>query len=116
MSNFRLRRLQSDYEAVKRLVHLHPKIEVEGVSGNPPDRYRLVLRVRSLREQGDKIDLAREGAISVVELAYQDDLLGLIAFSDASSAEWVFELRPATDRGNIQKPQSGCSVILSLST
>lgn len=46
-----------------------------------------------------KIDLAREGAISVVELAYQDDLLGLIAFSDASSAEWVFELRPATDRG-----------------
>ena len=46
-----------------------------------------------------KIDLAREGAISVVELAYQDDLLGLIAFSDASAFEWVFELRPATDRG-----------------
>ncbi|GMR22725.1 MAG: hypothetical protein BMS9Abin37_1093 [Acidobacteriota bacterium] len=65
MSNFRLRRLQSDYEAVKRLVHLHPKIDVEGVSGNPPDRYRLVIRVRSLREQGERVDLAREHRLEV---------------------------------------------------
>lgn len=65
MSNFRLRRLQSDYEAVKRLVHLHPKIEVEGVSGNPPDRYRLVIKVRSLREQGERIDLAREHRLEI---------------------------------------------------
>jgi ubiquitin-protein ligase len=66
MSNFRLRRLQSDYEAVKRLVHLHPKIAVEGVSGNPPDRYRLVIRVRSLKEQGERIDLAREHRLEIV--------------------------------------------------
>ncbi len=46
-----------------------------------------------------KIDLAKEGAISVVDLAYQEDLLGLIAFSDESSTEWIFELRPATERG-----------------
>jgi ubiquitin-protein ligase len=65
MSNFRLRRLQSDYEAVKRLVNLHPKIEVEGVSGNPPDRYRLVMRVRSLREQGERVDLAREHRLEI---------------------------------------------------
>ena len=65
MSNFRLRRLQSDYEGVKRLVHLHPKIEVEGVSGNPPDRYRLVMRVRSLREQGERVDLAREHRLEI---------------------------------------------------
>ena len=65
MSNFRLRRLQSDYEAVKRLVHLHPKIDVEGVSGNPPDRYRLVMRVRSLREQGERVDLAREHRLEI---------------------------------------------------
>lgn len=44
-----------------------------------------------------KITLAQRGAADVVELAYQQDLLGLIAFSDA--AEWVFELRPATSRG-----------------
>jgi len=46
-----------------------------------------------------KIELAKEGAIQVVELAYQDDLLGLVAFSDAASTRWVFELRPATERG-----------------
>lgn len=46
-----------------------------------------------------KIELAKEGAIQVVELAYQEDLLGLIAFSDESSTRWVFELRPATERG-----------------
>ena len=59
-----------------------------------------------------KIDLAREGAISVVELAYQDDLLGLIAFSDASAFEWVFELRPATDRGK----QEMLASILNITT
>lgn len=46
-----------------------------------------------------KIDLAKEGAISVVELAYQDDLLGMVVFSDVDSAGWVFELRKATERG-----------------
>ena len=46
-----------------------------------------------------KIDLAKEGAIGVVELAYQDDLLGMVVFSDADSAQWAFELRPATERG-----------------
>jgi Mg-chelatase subunit ChlD len=47
-----------------------------------------------------KISLAKEGAISVVELAYQEDRLGLITFSDQSN--WVFELRPATDRGKLE--------------
>ncbi len=46
-----------------------------------------------------KIELAKEGAIQVVELAYHQDLLGLIAFSDEASTRWVFELRPATERG-----------------
>jgi ubiquitin-protein ligase len=58
MTNVRLRRLRADYEAVRRLVRLHPRIEVEGVSGNPPDRYLLVLHVRSMREQGAEIEPA----------------------------------------------------------
>ena len=41
-----------------------------------------------------KLDLAKEGALSVVDLAYQDDLLGMIVFSDANSTEWIFEPRP----------------------
>ncbi|CAN5820405.1 VWA domain-containing protein [soil metagenome] len=46
-----------------------------------------------------KIDLAKEGAVGVVDLAYQDDLLGLIVFSDANATEWAFDLRRATERG-----------------
>jgi ubiquitin-protein ligase len=52
-SGTRLQRLQSDYEAVRRLARLHGKISLEGVSGNPPFRYRLVMDVRSLREMAD---------------------------------------------------------------
>lgn len=47
-----------------------------------------------------KIALARQGAAEVVELAFERDLLGLIAFSD--QREWVFELRPATARGKLE--------------
>lgn len=56
MTNVRLRRLMADYEAVRRLIRLHPKIDIEGISGNPPDRYLLVLHVRSLRERGEVIE------------------------------------------------------------
>jgi Ca-activated chloride channel homolog len=46
-----------------------------------------------------RLELAKQGVIDVVDLAYQDDLLGLIVFSDPSLTRWVFELRPATDSG-----------------
>ena len=59
-----------------------------------------------------KIDLAKEGAISVVDLAYKDDLLGLIVFSDAASTEWAFNLRRATDQGKREM----LSAILALET
>ena len=62
----RLLRLQSDYEAVRRLARLHPRIEVEGVSGNPPEKYRLIYRVRSVREEGDRILVAKEHRVEVV--------------------------------------------------
>src|SRR5690606_5970871 len=45
-------------------------------------------------------------------LAYREDLLGLIAFSDESSTRWVFELRPATERGKREMLQG----ILALGT
>ena len=55
MNNVRLRRLQSDYEAIRRLVRVHPHIETEGVSGNPPEVYRLFLSVRSLQQRGEEL-------------------------------------------------------------
>ena len=65
MDNVRLRRLKSDHEALRRLAHLHPKIEIEGVFGNPPERYRLVLKVKSLRERGEAIETATEHRLEV---------------------------------------------------
>lgn len=47
-----------------------------------------------------KIALARQGAAEVVELAFERDQLGLIAFND--DHDWVFELRPATGRGKLE--------------
>ena len=55
MNAVRLRRLRADYEAVRRLVRLHPRIRIDGVHGNPPDRYRLKLFVRSLQERGGQV-------------------------------------------------------------
>lgn len=65
MDNVRLRRLQADHDALRRLAHLHPRIEIEGVFGNPPERYRLKLKVRSLRERGDAVETADEHRLEV---------------------------------------------------
>jgi Ubiquitin-conjugating enzyme len=65
MDNVRLRRLKSDHEALRRLAQLHPKIRIEGVVGNPPERYRLVLKVKSLRERGEAIETADEHRLEV---------------------------------------------------
>jgi ubiquitin-protein ligase len=65
MENVRLRRLKADHDALRRLAHLHPKIEIEGVFGNPPERYRLRFKVTSLRERGDVIETATEHRLEV---------------------------------------------------
>ena len=65
MENVRLRRLKADYDALRRLAHLHPRIQIEGVSGNPPDRYRLVIKVKSLRERGEAIETADEHRLEI---------------------------------------------------
>ena len=70
----RLRRLQSDYEAVRRLARFHPRIEVEGVSGNPPEKYRLLLKVRSLREKAGQVIVTRKHRLEVtLPLGYPRD-------------------------------------------
>lgn len=65
MDNVRLRRLKSDHEAVRRLTYLHPRITIEGVFGNPPERYRLLFKVKSLRERGEVIETATEHRLEV---------------------------------------------------
>ena len=67
MSEVRTRRLMSDYEAIRHMVRTHPdRLAVAGVSGNPPDRYQIVFRVRSLREDGTEIVTADEHYVEIV--------------------------------------------------
>jgi ubiquitin-protein ligase len=67
MSDVRTRRLLADYEAIRRLVRSQQnRILVAGVAGNPPDRYQIVYRVRSLRENGADIVLADEHYVEIV--------------------------------------------------
>jgi len=59
--------LLADYETIRRLVRMHEnRILVAGVSGNPPDRYQIVYRVRSLREHESEIVLATEHYVEIV--------------------------------------------------
>ncbi len=51
-----------------------------------------------------KLELAKEGAIEVVDLAYERDQLGFLTFSD--SDEWVFKLRTATAQGKREMLQA----------
>lgn len=74
MSTVRLRRLQADYEAIKRLVRLHPRIRIEGVTGNPPERYRFVLLLPSLRSVDERVEVAGEHRVEVfLPLGYPRD-------------------------------------------
>ncbi len=57
-----------------------------------------------------RIDLAKQGTIDVIDLAYEDDLLGLIVFSDPSLTEWVFPLRQATERGKREMYEATLSI------
>ncbi|HTR51250.1 MAG TPA: ubiquitin-conjugating enzyme E2 [Kofleriaceae bacterium] len=65
MESVRLRRLKADHEALRRLARVHPKIQIEGVFGNPPERYRIVLKVKSLRERGEQIETVGEHRLEV---------------------------------------------------
>src|SRR5262245_43780457 len=66
MDTVRLRRLQSDYELIRLLIRRHPNVEIQGVAGNPPERYRLSLMVRSLRQSGTTLSFADRHEMEVI--------------------------------------------------
>jgi len=49
----RLRRLKADYEQIREGLRDHPAIAIRGVEGNPPERYQIEFKVRSLSEAAD---------------------------------------------------------------
>ncbi len=47
------RRLQADWEAVRKALEGNPLIQIAGTAGNPPQRYHVLYRVRGLEERAD---------------------------------------------------------------
>ncbi len=55
MSNVRLRRLQADFEKLSDYVKRHPRLKIIQADGEPPERYQLEYRIRSLRQVNDDL-------------------------------------------------------------
>jgi ubiquitin-protein ligase len=55
MSMVRLRRLQSDFERLASLISKHPRLQCLKVEGDPPERYQLEYKVRSLRQKDGEL-------------------------------------------------------------
>jgi ubiquitin-protein ligase len=50
MSNVRLRRLQADHQNLVEYVRQHPRLRLIQAAGDPPERYQLEFRIKSLRQ------------------------------------------------------------------
>jgi predicted Zn finger-like uncharacterized protein len=56
MSTVRLRRLGADFARLKEYVRLHPRVRLIQSQGDPPERYQLEYRIRSLRMVGGDLE------------------------------------------------------------
>lgn len=56
MSSVRLRRLQADFEKLKHYISRHPRLMLVQAQGQPPEKYQIEYRVRSLRQKSDQLE------------------------------------------------------------
>lgn len=55
MSNVRLRRLQADHDNLVQYVKQHPRLRLIQAEGDPPERYQIEYRIKSLRQIDDDL-------------------------------------------------------------
>jgi predicted Zn finger-like uncharacterized protein len=65
MSNVRLRRLQADFEKLSDYVKRHPRLKIIQADGEPPERYQLEFRIRSLRQVNDELVEAKSHMVEI---------------------------------------------------
>ena len=65
MSSIRLRRLQADYQKLRRYVKRHPRLRLIQAEGDPPERYQLEYRVRSLRQMDEQMTVVKDHIVEV---------------------------------------------------
>ncbi|HKD35416.1 MAG TPA: ubiquitin-conjugating enzyme E2 [Pirellulales bacterium] len=66
MSNVRLRRLQSDFERLSDFAKRHPRLQIIQADGEPPERYQLEYRIRSLRQKDDELQEVKSHLVEIM--------------------------------------------------
>jgi predicted Zn finger-like uncharacterized protein len=66
MSTVRLRRLGADYANLKDYVRRHPRIRLIQAQGDPPERYQLEYRIRSLRSVNGELQHVDSHLVEVI--------------------------------------------------
>ena len=65
MSAVRLRRLQADHEKLKEYVRRHPRLKLIEVFGDPPERYQVEYKIRSLRQVDEDLKVVKEHLVEI---------------------------------------------------
>jgi len=65
MSTVRLRRLQADSDKLHDYVRRHPRVRLIQKEGNPPERYQLEYRIKSVRMVGGELQTVQQHLVEV---------------------------------------------------
>lgn len=65
MSTVRLKRLTADFGKLSEYAKRHPRLKVLKTEGNPPERYQLEYRVKSLRQIDGKLQQIKSHIVEV---------------------------------------------------
>ena len=65
MSAVRLRRLHADFEKLRDYVTRHPRLKLVESFGEPPERYQIEYRIRSLRQVDEDLKVVKEHLIEI---------------------------------------------------
>jgi len=66
MSTVRLRRLTADFENLSNYVRNHPRLRLIQSDGDPPERYQLEYRVKSLRKRDDELTVVKKHLVELI--------------------------------------------------
>lgn len=66
MSTVRLRRLTADIAKVREYVRRHPRVRLIQTIGDPPERYQLEYRIKSLRMVGNELQTVPAHMVEIV--------------------------------------------------
>ncbi|HBH53739.1 MAG TPA: hypothetical protein DDY91_17775 [Planctomycetaceae bacterium] len=66
MSTIRLRRLAADHQKLREYTDRHPRLELLAADGDPPERYVIEYKIRSLRQVGEELREVSRHQVEIV--------------------------------------------------